>query len=206
MNRKGFTLIELLVVIAIIGVLAGLLLPVLNKAKTTTMRAECKTTINQLSQALKGYEEVENGYPPTLDTGANTEGGTYRYRNNILVACLDGDTSTVTSGYGNNRRQYFEFKVQQLRDDAGAIDATSPVIYDSFIEPLWYRNFQRDNSALTAKVNDGNNPLHPWTNAIFFQSYQIYGKANYSGTTLDSAYEDGDKNIDKFRWLTNYCD
>lgn len=65
--RPGFTLIELLVVISIIAILAGMLLPVIAKAKEKAQIAKTKQEISSLAAAITQYQADYGRFPSSKD-------------------------------------------------------------------------------------------------------------------------------------------
>jgi len=69
LKLRSFTLIELLVVIAIIGILAGMLLPVIAQAREKARRVNCTSNLSQMGKGLTMYSMDNAERYPTSFTG-----------------------------------------------------------------------------------------------------------------------------------------
>ena len=95
-NKQSFTLIEMLVVMVIIVVLAGLLLPVVQVAKTSADQARARENIHQMAAAFRAYFSEFGRWPSNTISLATISGAPAGSTDSYIPTNFFANTSSIT--------------------------------------------------------------------------------------------------------------
>lgn len=187
-NQAIFTLIELLVVIAIIAILAGMLLPVLNKARGLARETACASNMKQLGVGLLSYSIDFNDYVPppvTADasgnfSNSNTTSGSRYWMG--MVAPYIGVSKDFLIGNHNsvaNPRSIFACRSQMRWDGWAGISygmnkLLFPIVPDTPVQAKFSQIKRPERSMLLVETWWGNTNLSDRSSGRYLTDNLVY--------------------------------
>jgi prepilin-type N-terminal cleavage/methylation domain-containing protein/prepilin-type processing-associated H-X9-DG protein len=203
--NKGFTLIELLVVIAIIGILAGILLPVLSRARESARKTQCMSNVKQIGMGLIMYanensetfpsDSAYSGSAPAM-RGLNLLYDTYVSDNKVFNCTSDTtvtgasnagmsvSTSGGTEAFTSTQSSYGYDRSHTQADDADvALAADRPPATPSATASTANHNSRGQNVVyVDGHVEFVNSPLAGWYSSDGTTRDNIYTSGSATGT------------------------